>query len=103
MVELEHLDEVGELDTGTDANQIRTLRCLRVTQWISHFKLACSLMALYSPICLVFSDIAMKGSSFSQQGDAKHALRLLMSFDFTFILYVIKEIMGIIKPLCQAL
>ncbi|XP_072060338.1 uncharacterized protein [Arachis hypogaea] len=48
-------------------------------------------------------DLATNGSTYSQRGDATYALKSLLSFDFVFILHMMKEIMGITDKLCQAL
>ncbi|OMO69931.1 hypothetical protein COLO4_28854 [Corchorus olitorius] len=41
--------------------------------------------------------------NYSQRGDAQHAYTRLRSFEFVFILHVIKEVIGISDHLCQAL
>ncbi|XP_052301255.1 uncharacterized protein LOC18095180 [Populus trichocarpa] len=43
------------------------------------------------------------GSTYSQCGDAAFSFKLLMSFDFAFILHIMKDVMGITDMLCQAL
>jgi hypothetical protein len=58
---------------------------------------------MYGATCLVFENIALDGSIYSQRGDAALSFKLLMSFDFTFILHVMKNVMGITDVLCQAL
>ncbi|XP_020967592.1 uncharacterized protein LOC110266888 [Arachis ipaensis] len=50
----------------------------------------------------VLEDLATNGSTYSQCGDATYALKSLLSFDFVFILHMMKEIMGITDKLCQA-
>jgi len=43
------------------------------------------------------------GSTYSQCGDANNAFKILTSFEFILILYMMREIMGITNVLCQAL
>jgi glycine cleavage system regulatory protein len=52
---------------------------------------------------LVLENFALDGSTYSQRGDAAFSLKLLMSFDFAFILYIMKNVMGITDVRCQAL
>jgi hypothetical protein len=58
---------------------------------------------MYGATCLVLENIALDGSTYSQCGDAVFSFKLLMSFDFTFILHITKNVMGITDVLCQAL
>ncbi|XP_015933182.1 uncharacterized protein LOC107459466 [Arachis duranensis] len=51
----------------------------------------------------VLEDLATNGSTCSQRDDATYTLKSLLSFDFIFILHMMKEIMGITDKLCQAL
>ena len=71
--------------------------------WSSHIKSICSLIKIYGATCLVLENIALDGSTYSQRGDATFSFKLLMSFDFVFFLHIMKNVMGIIDVLCQAL
>jgi hypothetical protein len=57
---------------------------------------------MYGTTCLVLENIALDESTYSQRGDAAFSFKLLMSFDFAFILHIIKDVMGITDMLCQA-
>jgi hypothetical protein len=60
----------------------------------------------YKATFLVLKDIATykgSGSTASTRGKAAGAVRLMMSFDFVFILHLIKELMGITDLLCKKL
>ncbi|CAD6334555.1 unnamed protein product [Miscanthus lutarioriparius] len=106
VAEMEHLIELNELETGSGANQIRTLHHPEDTRWSSHYDSICSLLKLYKPTFLVLKDIATaKGSGSTLAGRAKAAgaVKLMMSFDFVFILHVMKELMGITDLLCKKL
>jgi len=50
---------------------------------------------MYGAICLVLENIALDGSTYSQRGDAVFSFKLLMSFDFAFILHIMKNVIGI--------
>ncbi|GAV82634.1 hypothetical protein CFOL_v3_26085 [Cephalotus follicularis] len=58
---------------------------------------------LYNPTCTVLGKIIEDGSTYSQRGEACVAYNLLTSFEFVFILHLLKEIMEITDILCQAL
>ncbi|XP_023751327.1 uncharacterized protein LOC111899703 [Lactuca sativa] len=103
IAEISYLIEVDEIESGKGKNQIRTLQRPRDTRWSSHFKSICSLMRLFGPSCVVLTDIATKGSTSSQKGDAIFALKHAMSFDFVIVLHMMKDIMWITDKLCQSL
>lgn len=103
IAEISNLTEIGELETGKGANQIRNLQRPGDTRWSSHFRSICSLMRLFGPTCVVLNDIATEGSTSSQRGDARYALTHALSFDFVIVIHVMKEIMGITDKLCQTL
>ena len=52
---------------------------------------------------MVLENIVLDGSIYSQRGDATFSFKLLLSLDFAFILYVMKNVMGITDGFCQAL
>ena len=58
---------------------------------------------MYRATCLVLENITLDGSTYSQHGDAAFSLKLLISYDFAFILYIMKNVMGITYMFCQAL
>jgi hypothetical protein len=58
---------------------------------------------MYEATYLVLKNIALDGSTYSQHGDATFSFKLLMSFDFAFILHIMKNVIGITDMLCQAL
>jgi hypothetical protein len=106
VAEMERLIELGDLETASGANQIGTLRRAGDTRWSSHYDSVCSLLRAYKATFLVLKDIATykgSGSTASTRGKAAGAVRLMMSFDFVFILHLIEELMGITDLLCKKL
>ncbi|WVZ91399.1 hypothetical protein U9M48_037579 [Paspalum notatum var. saurae] len=106
VAEMEHLIELNELETGSGANQIRTLKRPGDTRWSSHYDSVCSLLKLYKPTYLVLKDIATtrgSGTSPSARAKAPGAVKSMMSFDFVFIMHVMRELMGITDLLCKKL
>jgi hypothetical protein len=103
---MEYLIDLDELETRSGANQNRTLQCPSDTRWSSYYDSICILLKLYRPRYLVLRDIATaRGSGTTSSTQAKAAgggVKSLMSFDFVFIMHVMKELMGI-TDLCKKL
>ncbi|GAV76339.1 LOW QUALITY PROTEIN: hypothetical protein CFOL_v3_19814 [Cephalotus follicularis] len=76
---------------------------LRPLMWDYPINQLSSLLRLYNPTCTVLGKIIEDGSTYSQRGEACVAYDLLTSFEFVFILHLLKEIMEITDILCQAL
>jgi hypothetical protein len=103
---MQNLIELGELETGSGANQIGTLKRAGDTRWSSHYDSIRSLLRLHKPTYLVLKDIANtkgRGTKSSVRGKVAGAVTLMMTFDFVFILHVMQEIMGITNLLCKKL
>nr|XP_023898179.1 zinc finger MYM-type protein 1-like [Quercus suber] len=94
---------IDELETGTGANQIGTLKRAGDSRWGSHFNSIGSLIRMFGPTCLVLENIKEDGSTYLQSGDVNVALKMINSFEFIFSLHLMNEIMGITDVLCQAL
>ena len=100
---IEHLVDIGEIETGKGVNQVGGLQRPGDSRWSSHFKSICSLIKMYGATCLVLGNIALDEFTYSQRGDTTFSFKLLMSFDFAFILHIMKNVMRITDVLCQAL
>ncbi|XP_059671069.1 uncharacterized protein LOC132316609 [Cornus florida] len=94
---------LDEIETGRGANQIGSLQRPRDTRWSSHFDSVCSLIRLFGPTCSVLRSIIKDGSTCFQRGDADSAFDIITSFEFVFILHLVKDIMGASNILCEAL
>ncbi|XP_058775476.1 uncharacterized protein LOC131649734 [Vicia villosa] len=101
--EISNLLEIGELDSGKGQNQIGTLKRAGDTRWSSHFSSVRSMIDLHNPTCVVLNDIRKNGRSYATRGDANAAYKFMKSFEFTLILHMMRELMGITDRLCQAL
>ncbi|XP_071689001.1 uncharacterized protein [Rutidosis leptorrhynchoides] len=100
--EIAHLAEIGELESGKGANQIQRLQRPGDTRWSSHYRSIRSLLKLYVPAIVVLCEIAINESTSSQKGDASFALTELLSFDFVFVMHLMKKIMSRTDKICQA-
>ncbi|XP_030941602.1 zinc finger MYM-type protein 1-like [Quercus lobata] len=103
VAEIARMLAIDELETGTRANQVGTLKRDGDSCWGSHFNSICSLMSMFGPTCLVLENTKEDGSTYLQRGDANVAHKMINSFEFIFSLHLMKEIMGITDVLCQAL
>ncbi|CAH9119282.1 unnamed protein product, partial [Cuscuta europaea] len=102
-LEIARMLEIGELETGRGLNQVGTLQRAGETRWSSHFSSVCSLIRMFAATCFVLEDVEENGNNYSTRGDAAGALKKIKSFDFVFLLHLIKEIMSITDLLCQHL
>ncbi|KAK8369988.1 hypothetical protein V6Z11_A01G146800 [Gossypium hirsutum] len=90
--ETTRLVSINELATGTGMNQIGTLQRPGETRWSSHLNSVTSLLKMYNATSTVLENLKNTGSNYSQ----------LRSFEFIFILHMMKEVLGITDNLCQA-
>ncbi|MEJ2527969.1 MAG: DUF4371 domain-containing protein [Sulfurovaceae bacterium] len=96
--------ELGELDTGRGANQIGSLQRPGDTRWSSHYKSIRSLKKMFAATISVLRSIANDCSvTRYSRGDAGGALKIIVTFDFVFILFMMEKIMKITDVLCQTL
>nr|XP_028962168.1 zinc finger MYM-type protein 1-like [Malus domestica] len=103
-VNIEELVGAGELETGRGANQIGTIHRLGATRWGSHYDSVCDLIHMYDASCTVFENIKNdRSATNSLCGEATGAYNAIRSFEFTFILHLLHEIMGITDILCHEL
>ncbi|KAK8341006.1 hypothetical protein V6Z11_A08G139600 [Gossypium hirsutum] len=84
-------DIVNILATGIGMNQIGTLQHPGETRWGSHLNSVTSLLKMYNATSTVLENLKNTSSNYSQ------------SFEFIFILHMMKEVLGITDNLCQAL
>ncbi|XP_077216005.1 uncharacterized protein LOC143850666 [Tasmannia lanceolata] len=102
--DIAYLISIDEIESGRGANQIGTLQGAGDTQWGSHYRSICSLLKMFSATCIVLINIINGGgATSSQRGDADTAYDVMTSFEFVFLLHLMKEIMGITDVLCHAL
>eukprot|EP00268_Persea_americana_P015620 TRINITY_DN17296_c0_g1_i1.p1 TRINITY_DN17296_c0_g1~~TRINITY_DN17296_c0_g1_i1.p1 ORF type:complete len:393 (-),score=37.64 TRINITY_DN17296_c0_g1_i1:1144-2322(-) len=101
--ELERMIAIDKVETSKGLNQIGTLQRPGDTRWSSHYNSLCSLLNMYNATCSVLKNIIDDGSTYTQRADADSAYDTITSFEFTFNLHLMKEILGVTNDLCQAL
>ncbi|KAJ1287442.1 hypothetical protein BS78_02G010000 [Paspalum vaginatum] len=101
--DIAHEIELGELDTGRGANQLGSLQRAGDTRWSSHYKSILSLKNMFAATVSVLRSVGhdRSGTKYSR-GDAAGALKLIVSFDFVFVLFLMEKIMKT-DVLCQTL
>ncbi|XP_042441266.1 uncharacterized protein LOC122026595 [Zingiber officinale] len=97
-----HLLNINELETGKGLNQIGSLQKVGDTCWSSHLKSISSLIKIFSATCEVLLNIIEDGNALAQRGDVDAAYEMLTSFEFVFILHLMRKILEISNLLCQA-
>ena len=95
--------EIGELETRRGLNQISTLQRAGDTRWGSYLRSISSLVNIFSPTCEILLKIIKEGNTTSRREAAYSCYHAMISFEFVFILHLMKEIMKITNALCQAL
>ena len=99
MDELTHLLAIDELETGQGANQICSLKRPGDTRWGSHLGSIASLMDLFNPVSSVLQNLASDSSAGANRADGDTAFNYLTSFEFVFVLLMMREIMEITEQL----
>jgi hypothetical protein len=67
---IQHLVNIGEIETGKRVNQVCGLQRPGDSRWSSHFKSIYSLIKMCGATCLVLKNIALDRFTYSQRGDA---------------------------------
>ncbi|KAK9740034.1 hypothetical protein RND81_03G006200 [Saponaria officinalis] len=95
--------ELGEIESGQGLNQELGLGRPGDTRWGSHFKSISNLTILFPTIIEVLVKIGSSSKCVDDRAKAQIAIDHLESFDFIFMLHLIKVIFGNTNDLYQAL
>jgi hypothetical protein len=96
---IEQALQFGELETGSGLNQERELKRAGDTRWGSHFNSLLNMIVMFSSVVEVIDDIAYNHSKASDRLKAKGVLDAIQTFDFAFMLHLMKVILGITNDL----
>ncbi|XP_025685295.1 uncharacterized protein [Arachis hypogaea] len=91
-----------QIVTGSGLNQIGTLQRAGDTRWGSHLNFVRSLLCMFDATCEVLEKSTEEGN-FSTRGDASAAYDAITSFEFVFVLHLMRNILEVSHDLCQAL
>ncbi|XP_039822731.1 zinc finger MYM-type protein 1-like [Panicum virgatum] len=103
MVEMARRLAIDDHETGQGANQICALKQPGDTRWGSHFGSILSLMHLFNAVSSVLQNLAADSSAGANRADGDTSFNYLTSFEFIFIMCMMKEIMEITDDLNRAL
>ncbi|KAK9713778.1 hypothetical protein RND81_06G051100 [Saponaria officinalis] len=95
--------ELGEIESGQGLNQELSLGRPGDTRWGSHFKSISNLTILFPTIIEVLMKIRSSSKCVDDRAKAQIAIDHLESFDFIFMLHLMKVIFGYTNDLCQTL
>jgi hypothetical protein len=101
--EIARLLAIDQIETRQGANQIRSLKRPGDTRWGSHLGSVSSLMHLFNPVKLVLEKLAADSTAGANRADGDTAFTYLTSFEFVFILYMMREILETSEDLGKAL
>ncbi|XP_042415100.1 zinc finger MYM-type protein 1-like [Zingiber officinale] len=101
--EIIDLIKSGELGTGTRVNQASTLQRPASTHWSSHYTSIIRVIELFGSICTLLEDLIGGKLTFGIRAEAKGLLKVMMTFDFVFMLLLMHRVLETSDMLCQAL
>jgi len=93
----------NEISTGRGLNQEMNLKRLGDTCWSFHYGAIISLILMFSSIINAVEDIVEDGLYSEQKAEANIQIQSLQTFEFTFNLHLMKNVLGITNELSQAL
>ncbi|XP_025608200.1 uncharacterized protein [Arachis hypogaea] len=91
-----------QIVTGSGLNQIGTLQRAGDTRWGSHLNSVRSLLCMFDATCEVLEKSTKEGN-FPTRGDASAAYDAITSFEFVFVLHLMRNILEVSHDLCQVL
>ncbi|XP_012851433.1 PREDICTED: zinc finger MYM-type protein 1-like [Erythranthe guttata] len=89
--------------TGSGLNQEATLKRPGDTRWNSYYFTILSMIKLFSSVVDVLEYLANNGDDVAHCGQATILLRNIECFEFTFVLHLMRSVLGITNDLSQAL
>ncbi|XP_044396777.1 zinc finger MYM-type protein 1-like [Triticum aestivum] len=93
----------GELETGRGLNQELGLKRAGDTRWGSHFSSLLNMIVMFPSVIEVVDDNAQNASKALDRIKAKGVLDAIQTFDFVFMMHLMKAILGITNDLSVAL
>ncbi|XP_022859153.1 uncharacterized protein LOC111379942 [Olea europaea var. sylvestris] len=101
--EIEHLLEIGERESGSGANQIGNLQRAGGTRWSSHYSSVKSLIDMYAATCKVLEYLSDHSPNVRSRSEVGGVYKTMTTFEFVFILHLMRKILAIADVLCQTL
>ncbi|XP_050875349.1 uncharacterized protein LOC127078974 [Lathyrus oleraceus] len=95
--------EHGEISSERDLNQEITIKKPREIRWSSHYGTLFSIVSLFSSMIDVLEMIEEDGINLYKKGETLMLMNYMPTFEFIFILHLMKIVLGITHDLSQAL
>ncbi|XP_042029988.1 uncharacterized protein LOC121776904 [Salvia splendens] len=95
--------EKGEITSGKGLNQETSLLRPGDTRWGSHYLTLIRLASMWPSIVIVLETVFEDGVDQETSGKSKGLLQKMESFDFVFLMILMKHLLGMIDPLSCAL
>ncbi|XP_031248872.1 zinc finger MYM-type protein 1-like [Pistacia vera] len=93
----------GDLHMGRGLNQEYTIKRPGDTRWGSHIGTIHSVINLFSSVVDVLMVIEIEGDDWQNKSQARSLLRIMENFEFVFLLFLMKRVLGITNELSQVL
>ena len=85
---------MGELESEQGLNQETSLKRAGDTRWGSHYRTILNLILMFSSTVDVLEMIENDSLLSEQRVEARYILRLILSFEFSFALHLMKKYFG---------
>ncbi|XP_031262511.1 zinc finger MYM-type protein 1-like [Pistacia vera] len=85
----------GDIQTGRGLNQECTIKRPGDTRWGSHIGTIHSVINLFSSVVGVLRVIEIEGDDWQNKSQARSLLRIMENFEFVFLLFLMKKVLGI--------
>ncbi|XP_078438633.1 uncharacterized protein LOC144709105 [Wolffia australiana] len=95
--------ELGDVVTGKGKNQMRSLGSISSTRWNCRLSALKSIANLFSAICDVLQMVAEDAVAPEKRVEADHLLEKISSFEFTFGLMLMTEVLTVTNTLSVSL
>ncbi|XP_050916045.1 uncharacterized protein LOC127131150 [Lathyrus oleraceus] len=95
--------EHGEISRGRGLNQEMTIKKVGETIWSSHYGTLLSIVSLFSSMINVLEMVEEDGTDLDKKGEALMLMNYMQTFEFIFILHLMKIVLGVTHDLSQAL
>ncbi|XP_031282487.1 zinc finger MYM-type protein 1-like [Pistacia vera] len=93
----------GDLHIRRGLNQECIIKRPGDTRWGSHIGTIHSVINLFSSVVDVLRVIEIEGDDWQNKSQARSLLRIMENFEFVFLLFLMKRVLGITNELSQAL
>ena len=95
--------ENGEIGTGRGQNKETSFKRPGDTRWGSHYVTVIRLVNMWQSVSEVLENVLVDGEEYETRGRAVGLLQKIETFEFVFILMLMKHLLGLIQPLSCAL